>query len=191
MSKNPNPQGKGAAPVLAALDGKRADLAAVPPKHMEQVSAELFTSLFVLESEFNFEPVPGKHYFLYRQPHRFWLSMTPPRMWSEAVSGRFIGICELQDDMTWTLELDPAVADDADFMAELAERRAAFEQQLESAQTVDDLLPEYERRYTFYRRASAFALAHSLGRSMAGSGIRGLTYRQALGALPGDNAEPQ
>lgn len=189
MSKNPNPQGKGGAPVLATLNEQRAAVATVPPKQMEQVSAELFTSLFVLESDFNFKPVPGKRYFLYRQPERFWLSMTPPQMWSETVSGRFIGTCELQPDMTWTLELDQAVAEDPEFMDYLEQRRAAFEQRLDEAETVDDVLPEHERRYTFYRRATAFALAHSLGRSMEQSGIRGLSYQEALGQLTHDGGE--
>lgn len=189
MSKNPNPQGKGGAPVLATLNDQRAALAEVPPKKMEQVSTELFTSLFVLESEFNFEPVQGKRYFMYRQRERFWLSLTPPQMWSEAVSGRFIGTCQLQEDMTWTLELDDAVANDAGFMAYLEQQRAAFEQRLHDAETVDDVLPEHERGYTFHRRASAFALAYSLGRSMQQTGLRGLSYEQALGELSHDGGD--
>lgn len=187
MSDNPNPQGKGGAPVLATLNEQRAAAAEVPPKQMEQVSTELFTSLFVLESDFSFKPVPGKRYYLYRQPERFWLSMTPPTMWSEAVSGRYIGTCELQPDMTWTLELDESVAEDPEFMAYLEEQRAAFEQRLDAAETVDDVLPEHERRYAFHRRTSAFALAYSLGRSMEQTGIRGLSYEQALGQLTHDD----
>ena len=49
MPENPNPQGKGQVPVLAALaEGQRA-AAAAPAKHVEQVSVELFTSLFATE----------------------------------------------------------------------------------------------------------------------------------------------
>lgn len=189
MSKNPNPQGKGGAPVLATLNDQRAALAEVPPKKMEQVAIELFTSLFVLESEFNFKPVQGKRYFMYRQPERFWLSLTPPQMWSEAVSGRFIGVCQLQDDMTWTLELDEAVAADTSFMTWLEQQREAFEQRLHGAETVDDVLPEHERRYDFHRRASAFALAYSLGRSMEQTGLRGLSYQETLGELGHDSGD--
>lgn len=189
MSKNPNPQGKGGAPVLATLNEQRAALATVPPKHIEQVSTELFTSLFVLESEFRFQPVPGKHYFLYQQPERFWLSPTPPAILSEAVAGRFIGQCELQPDMTWTLELADEVAADPDFMAYLQQKRDAFEQRLGEAETVDDVLPVHERRYAFHRRASGFALAYSLGRSMEQSGIQGLSYDEARGMLENDDGE--
>lgn len=183
MSKNPNPDGKGASPVLATLHEASRGLASVAPKHIEQVTAELFTSLFVLESEFRFKPVPGKPYYLYEQPERFWLGITPPSMMSADVGGRFIGVCELQSDLTWTLELDQAVAEDEDFMAWLAAKRAAFERRLGEAETVDDILPVYEARLSFYRRASAFGVAHSLGRSMTASGISGLSYDEARGLL--------
>lgn len=187
MSKNPNPQGKGGSPVLAALSERRAALADVPPKRIEQVTTELFTSLFVLESEFRFQPVPGVTYYLYRKPERFWLSPTPPRILTEDVAGRFIGTCELQRDMVWTLELAPEVAGDPAFMEYLARKRAAFERRLGEVRTMDDVLPVYESRYSFYRRASAFALAYSLGRSMEQTGIRELSYHEARGELAHDD----
>lgn len=183
MSKNPNPQGKGGSPVLATLDEGRRQALTAAPKQIDQVTTELFTSLFVLESDFRFKPVPGKAYFLYRQADRDWLGLTPPSMMSESVGGRFIGTCMLQADRTWTLELAPEVADDADFMADLAARREAFEQRLEAADSVDAVLPVYERRMAFHRRASAFAVAHSLGRSMQGAGIAGLSYTEAKGLI--------
>lgn len=183
MSRNPNPQGKGGSPVLAALSRQRAGLARVPPKQISQVTTEMFTSLFVLESEFRFQPVPGMTYYLYRKPGRFWLSPTSPEILTPDVAGRFIGTCELQPDMTWTLDLAPEVAADPAFMDYLARKREAFEQRLSEAETMDDVLPVYERRYTFYRRASAFGLAYSLGRSMERAGIRGLSYDEALGRL--------
>lgn len=188
MSKNPNPQGKGGAPVLATLNEQRAAVAAVPAKHIEQVSTELFTSLFVLESDFRFKPVPGKRYFLYRKPDRFWLSIIPPGEWSETVSGRFIGTCELQADMTWTLELADEVAQDEAFLGFLEAKRAEFEQRLSEAETVDEVLPVHESRFSFYRRAFAFALARSLGTSMERAGISGLSYDEARGLL-GHDAE--
>lgn len=183
MARNPNPQGKGGSTVLATLDDQRGALAEVPPKHIEQVTTELFTSMFVLESDFRFQPVPDKPYYLYRKPEGFWLGITPPRMMREAVGGRFIGVCTLQTDMTWTLELAEDVAADAAFMDWLATKRRDFEDRLGEAETVDDVLPVYERRFAFYRRASAFAVAHSLGRSMTQSGISGLSYDEARGLL--------
>lgn len=187
MERQPNPQGKGGSLVLTTLDAQRAAAHAAPPKTVDQVSTELFTSMFVLESDFRFRPIPNKPDFLYRQDTDCWLGLTPPTMMGESVGGRFIGTCVLQADMTWTLELADDVAADADFMAELAARRARFEKRMQAADTVDQMLPVYERRFAFYRRASAFAVAYSLKRSMAGAGIAGLSYAQARAQLGHDD----
>lgn len=61
-----------------------------------------------------------------------------------------------------------------------------MESQLAAAETLDEVLPRYARRLSFYRRAAAFAVACSLGRSMAYSGIGGLSYDQARGLLSVD-----
>lgn len=184
--KTPNPQGKGQVPVLAALFERQDSLAHVPPKQIEQVSTELFTSLFVLGSEFRFKPVVGKDYFLYRKPKKFWLSMLGPHEWNEETGGQFIGRCVLQDDMTWTMEMSEAAAADPAFTAYLDRARAEFDAALQAAETVDDVLPVFEQRFGFYRRIFAFGLAHSLGRSMVGSGIAGLSYDEARKQLTHD-----
>ena len=192
MPRNPNPQGKGTSPVLATLETQRHTLAHVPPKYVEQVTTELFTSLFVLDASFRFKPVVGRDYFLYQkddpQDERFWLGLTPPSMLSTSVAGRFIGTCVLQRDLTWTLELAAEVAADATFEAYLHERRAALESRLANARALDDVLPHYERRLSFYRRASAFGVAHSLGLSMQHSGIGGLSYDEARGLIGQDTS---
>lgn len=181
-----NPDGKGASSVLATLAEARSHMPRAAPKAIDQVSTELFTSLFVLGSEFRFKPVPGKTYYLYRKPDRFWLAITPPRMLGESVAGRFIGRCVLQDDLTWTLTLAAEVAADETFMAWLGEQRAAFEQHLAQADTVDDVLPVYESSLSFYPRAAAFGVAQSLSHSMSASGISGLSYDEARGLLTDD-----
>lgn len=183
MPENPNPQGKGHIPVLAALMESRSAVAAVPPKHIEQIAAELFTSLFVLESDFKFKPVPGRNYWLYEKRGRVWLSLIGPQEWNPSIYGRFIGECELQPDMTWTLKLSEDAAADADFMARVEERRRAFDDALHDARSVDDLLPHYKADVPFFQRACAFALARSLGVSMGKAGIRGLSFEQARGLL--------
>ena len=184
MAKNPNPQGKGGSLVLNTLDAHRDLAATLPAKPVDQVSAELFTSLFVLESRFRFKPVPGQRYFLYRRDASgYWLSLTPPRMLGEAVAGRFIGDCMLQADMTWTLALSDEARNDTVFLEELEAKRRDFDQRLRSATRIEDVLPIYERGFDFYRRASAFALAYSLSHSMKRAGIHGLSYDQARGLL--------
>ena len=189
MSKNPNPQGKGQVPVLAALAEGRTAALHVPAKRIEQVSTELFTSLFILESEFRFKPVPGRPYWLYRKDGAFRLSIIPPHGWYEQVSGRYIGECQLQDDMTWTLELAEDVAEDAEFLNFLEEKRKAFERDLSEAESVEDALPRFKANFPFYQRVFAFALSSSLDASMDKSGIKGLSYEEALGQITDQSDE--
>lgn len=120
---NPNPQGKGLVPVLAALAQANQQVRIVP-KHVEQLSVELFTSLFVLESRFQFKPVRGRHYWLYRYGERFQLSLLAPAQWSTPTFDLVIGCCELHDDLAWTLELTAEAAQDSAFLAYLQHRRA-------------------------------------------------------------------
>jgi hypothetical protein len=184
MKRAPNPQGKGHLPVLSALSETRARVAAVPPKDIEQVSAELFTSLFVLESDIRFRPVPGRCYWLYRKNGCFRLSLIAPREWPRSLSGDFIGECHFHEDMTWTLSLSEQAAGDRAFLDDVERRKAEFEQRLEQARSVDELLPFYRQGGAFYQRAVAFALARSLGISMEKAGIQGLTREQARRQLP-------
>lgn len=188
MDKTPNPQGKGLVPVLETLAASRAAIA-VPPKRIEQISSELFTSLFVLESDFKFKPVVGRSYWLYRKGERFWLSLLAPEEWSAAAFGQVIGECILQDDITWTLTLDEAAAQDRALLSRIEARQRAFEQRLEKAATIADALPVFDESLPFYQRVCAAALAASLRVSMRKSGIEGLSYDQARGLLTGPGSE--
>ncbi len=187
MPENPNPQGKGLRPVLAFLEESRAPALMAQPKQIKQISLELFTSLFVLESDFKFKPVRGNNYWLYQKNGRFWLSPIRPDEWDERVYGRYIGECELHEDMTWSLEMCEEAAEDRELMASLEQRWEAFEEAMEESETVEDALPRYQGQMPFYQRAYAFALAHSLRASMQGSGIQGLSYREAQAQLPDDS----
>lgn len=186
--KTPNPQGKGLVPVLAALSAANYRSTALP-KQVEQIASELFTSMFVLESSFGFKPVQGRPYWLYHDNNRYKLSLLSPQQWSATVSGNIIGQCILHDDLTWTLELSDAAVNDAEFMAYIAERRRLFGEELQEADSVDDLLPVFRQSLPFYQRVFASAMAGSLGRSMQLSGINGLSYEQARGLLTVDNSE--
>lgn len=184
--KTPNPQGKGLVPVLAALSAATQQSIAVP-KQIEQIASELFTSMFVLESRFSFKPVQGRPYWLYREGDRYQLSLLSPQQWSATIFGEVVGQCILHEDLTWTLELSDAMANDAAFMAYIEERRRLFGEELRGAESVDDLLPVFRQQLPFYQRVFASAMAGSLGRSMQLSGIKGLSYEQARGLL---TAEP-
>lgn len=183
--KTPNPQGKGLVPVLAALSAA-SHQHIVLPKQVEQIASELFTSMFVLESSFGFKPVQGKAYWLYRVNNCYKLSLLSPQQWSATIFGDVIGQCVLHEDLTWTLELSDGAVNDTEFMAYIAERRRLFGEELQEADSVDDLLPVFRESLPFYQRVFASAMAGSLGRSMQLSGIKGLSYEQARGLLTAD-----
>ncbi|MCH8541561.1 MAG: hypothetical protein LAT58_12440 [Opitutales bacterium] len=168
MSKNPNPQGKGNLPVLRELTKNSSELARVLPKKWEQVSRELFTSLFVLESRFRFQPVSEQEYWLYCQDEDFSLSFLSP---SEKIKKTLtVGKCYLQSDMTWTLELsDEAIADQR-LQRLLEQRQEKFAEKLAAKGGLDDLLPHYHENIPFTQRVLLFALGHSLRTSLKRSG---------------------
>lgn len=183
VNKQPNPQGKGLVPVMDSLAASRARID-VPPKQIDQISSELFTSLFVLHSKFQFKPVTGKVYYLYRRHKQgFHLSMIAPQEWGGTGFGQFIGECVLQQDITWTLSLDSDAARDKELLALIETQRRQFETAMRDAETVDDVLPVYLESLPFYQRVFASALANSLKQSMQKSGIQGLSYVQARGLL--------
>jgi len=179
-SKTPNPQGKGQLPILATLSESRIAAHAAPAKGVGQITSELFTSLLVLGSDFKFKPVVGKPYFLYFKEERFRLSPLSPNDWGdERISGRFVGECALQADLTWTLALSETLSPDEYLVSLLKEKQQRFQRQLEQAERLEDILPTYQAKDDFYQRAFAFALSHSLGASMQKSGIQALDYEQA------------
>lgn len=182
MNTNPNPQGKGLVPVLSDVASSRAKVK-VPPKKIDQIAGELFTSMFVLESEFSFKPVVGREYYLYRKDGRFRLSLVGPDQWAGGMFGMFIGRCTLERDITWTLEMDERAAADRILNQFIHEKRRAFERALETAEQLGDVLPVYRDSLPYYQRLFASALACSLGISMQLSGIKGLTYDEAKGLL--------
>ena len=178
IEKNPNPQGKGNLPVLRALDRNTAMAARVLPKKWEQVSRELFTSLFVLESSFRFQPVSGQEYWLYLENDDFALSFLPPE--EKITFALTVGQCFLQSDMTWTLELTEEAIADEDLQNLLTGRQEHFAEKLAHRGGLDELLPHYNANIPFTQRVLLFALGHSLKTSLKHSG-EGEVYRITSG----------
>lgn len=158
----------------------------LPPKQIDQIETELFTSLFVLQSRFRFNPVPETPYYLYQWDGEFHLLMVGPRQWHRPYRGRYIGECRLHEDRTWTLSLDQAMSADTAFLNYLHREREKLRESLITADTVEQALPVLEERYGYYGRILAYILGRSLDISMQGSGIKGLSYAQARGLLTQD-----
>lgn len=182
--KPANPQGKGLVALLDSLQQAKQQLVA-PAKNLQQISSDLFTSLFVLNSRIRFKPTAGQTYWLYCKDEQYRLSLIAPEQWPPAQSGRYIGACQLQSDLTWTLALSDDCAADPAFLQEIADRRRQLEQKLQQAETIDEALPVYLETLPYYSRVLASALAYSLKQSMQKSGISGLSYRQAERLLAG------
>ena len=181
--QNPNPQGKGLVPVMARLQ-QHLQLP-VAPKTVAQVEMELFTSLFVLQSEIRCNPAVGQVYWLYRRSEGYRLSLVGPTEWHKTMPHRFIGRCELMMDRTWTLELAEEVAGDEQFMVQVELQRAALQQALEQAPSLEDALPGFMPNLSYQGRILAFILGRSLRTSMQLAGIAALSYREARGLLTG------
>ena len=177
--KSPNPQGKGLSPSTALL-GQLNALSSNPAKSAEQVSNELFTSLFILHSRFKFKPTVGKAYWLYQSGKLYRLSMVAPEEWSKAAFGICIGRCELHQDMTWSLELSEWAGQNKSFQQYIETKREQFNQQLNSADSLLDGLPTYQEKLPYYQRACCTALSYSLSQSMLKSGIANLDYQKAV-----------
>lgn len=188
MQKNPNPQGKGLVPVLQGVQ-HHAQRLAVPPKAITQIEMELFTSLFVLQSEIRFNPVAGQSYWLYAREEGYRLSMVAPTQWHRPLPQRCIGLCVLQADRTWTLELQPDVAGDERFMSQIEAQRQALHTALEQARQVEDILPVFAASLGYHGRIMAFILGKSLRSSMQLAGIAALSYQEAAGLLECQDAE--
>lgn len=182
MQNNPNPQGKGISPVLQDLALSRSTIP-LPPKHIDQVSSELFTSLFVLNSEFNFRPVVGRSYWLYRLEERFKLLLLGPDDWTVGHPGTFIAECVLREDVTWTLSLDESAARDERLLQLVEKQRRQLQADLERAVSLEEAMPAYIPSLAFYQRLLAFGLGGSLRASLRAAGIHTLTCNEARGLL--------
>jgi hypothetical protein len=181
--RNPNPQGKGLVPILAGLQQHMLRLQ-VPPKPITQIEMELFTSLFVLQSEIRFNPAVGQVYWLYSRPEGYRLSLIGPDEWHKEMPHRYIGRCELLVDRTWTLDLAAEVAEDAAFIAHIERQRDIFQTALEQAEHIEDILPTFVPTLSYQGRVFAYILGRSLRHSMQLSGIAALPYREAAALLP-------
>lgn len=185
MPDNPNPQGKGLVPLFQGLDRHRLDRL-LPPKKIDQVQMELFTSMFVLKSEIRFNPIPDRAYFLYQTDGRYKLLMVGPLEWTAPYRGRYIGKCILHQDRTWSMDLDAAMTSDEAFMRDITAEQDKLQQALENATCVQDVLPVFEEAMGYNSRLLAYILGKSLGLSMDMAGIRTLSYQEAKGLLSHD-----
>ena len=173
-----NPQGKGITTLLQ--DWQQFQPEASASLSVPKLLAEYFSSLLVLSAHFSFKPVRGRDYYLYYCRDQWQLSMIEPEHWNEQKRGLYFGCCQLQSDMTWTIN----VTENFQQCPALQTALQAFQQQLASHLDNDtpiaDTLPFYVEALPFYARLCATGLAKSLSLSFDTLGMLEQPARQWL-----------
>ena len=155
-----NPEGKGTHGFLS--DWCTTEPRGVVAKPEHQVLAELFTSLLVLSATFKYRPVPGCSNYLYWIDGQWSLSLIAPHEWSEKRRAGFAGTCVLQQDMTWTIVPSDRLAENERVSGAIRRFYAGFAEMLETDLTLEEILPYYVGRLSYYPRLLASALSRSV-----------------------------
>lgn len=153
-------------------------------KQQRQVLAEFFTSMLVLSAEFKYKPSVGVVNYLYYVDGTWSLSLIAPEQWSEARREGFAGTCVLQRDRTWTIEPSEQLTRDTDVADAVARFYDGFRAAMDSDGTLEDVLPFYAGKLSYYRRLNANALSRSLRATVIIGGQRKITNREWLKTLP-------
>ncbi|EAT11112.1 hypothetical protein HF888_04010 [Bermanella marisrubri] len=168
QSQNPNPQGKGLVSVLTHIGQMQPSH--VIAKTAKAWWADYFTSVLVLNAEFSFQPKQNQSYYLYLHGSRWKLSLIEPQDWGLKKDGIndnnhsriFFARCNLNSDMTWTLEPDANALEDQRIQQALNEFQRQFVADKNSEQDISNQLPFFIESLPFYRKLGATALAKSL-----------------------------
>lgn len=162
--KDGNPEGKGLNGLL--LDWNQSQPRGVVAKPHRQVLTELFTSMLVLSATFKFRPVVGATNYLYWINGEWSLSLIAPDEWSSERRAGFVATCVLQRDMTWTIGPSALLAETNPVSDALARFYDAFARTLDTDLTLEELLPFYVSRLSYYPRLYANALSRSVRTAM-------------------------
>lgn len=155
-----NPEGKGLNGFL--LDWYRTEPRGVVVKPQRQVLAEFFTSMLVLSAKFKYEPTIGVPNYLYWINGEWSLSLIGPHEWSDERREGFAGKCTLQRDMTWTIEPSAQLGGENEVSDAVARFYDGFTHMLDTDLTLEEILPFYAGKMTYYPRLFASALSRSI-----------------------------
>ncbi len=164
IQKVANPQGKGVVGVVE--DMRSYTPIAVQAKDSHQWLADYFTSTLVLSSKFGFKPVRFKDYYLYYKHHEWRLSLIEPQAWKNQHPGIFFAICNLNQDMSWSLELVDGWQEEVSLLDEIKKLETMFYDSLKQEGALVENLPFYVQDLPYYQRLGANALANSLRLSL-------------------------
>ncbi|CAA0079446.1 Uncharacterised protein [BD1-7 clade bacterium] len=174
-----NPQGKGQTPVIGAWQSAQPQTTMrKTPQHMVQ---QYYVSLLVLSAHFRFKPVKGNTYWLYLNNERWHLSLIAPT--ENPRLDHCLGRCELRNDMTWSLDIQPDALATPALKGALQRFHTDFFDWLDQDQAFDEQLPVYAEQLPFYARLAAAGLSKSV---ILSSDIKHLksSSREWLAMLP-------
>jgi hypothetical protein len=175
-----NPQGKGVTALLQDWQQFQPEVAA--SLSVPKLLAEYFSSLLVLSAHFRFKPVRGRDYYLYYCRGQWQLSLIEPEQWSEQQRGLYFGCCQLQNDMTWTIEVIANLDQYRDLQLALQTFQQQLASHLDNDSPIANTLPFYVEALPFYARLCATGLAKSLSLSFDKLGMLEQPARQWLSA---------
>ncbi|MEM6514534.1 MAG: DUF2452 domain-containing protein [Pseudomonadota bacterium] len=180
-----NPDGKSSNQFM--LDWFKTEPRGVVAKPQQQVLAEFFTSMLVLSAEFKYEPTIGVPNYLYYVNESWQLSLIAPQEWNEQRRAGFIGTCVLQADMTWTIEPASQLKDNEQLAHAIGKFWHAFDETLNTEQTLEEILPFYVRHMPYYQRLHAAGLGRSIRAAVTLGDQRSIKARDWRLSLPGAN----
>lgn len=160
---------------------------AVARKPQRQVLAEFFTSMLVLSANFKYKPAVGAINFLYYIDGRWELSLIPPDQWTQARQDGFAGSCRLLADRTWTIEPSERLTEDTAVADAVRRFYDGFRLAMDTDGTLEDVLPFFAGKFSYYRRLNANALSRSLRATATMTGDRDKPAREWALQLPSPN----
>ena len=155
-----NPEGKGVNELLLDINQSRPTGSVAKPG--SQIIADMFTSMLILSSGFKYKPLVGAANYLYRVRDEWSLSLIAPGEWSSSRRAGFVGICLLQNDMTWTIAPSTQLSQNNRTSDALRRFYNAFVKSLNTDLTLEEVLPFYVDKLPYYPRLYANALSHSI-----------------------------
>lgn len=182
-----NVDGKGASSFL--VDWDRSAPRGISRKPGRQILAELFTSMLILSASFKYRPVVGVSNYLYRVDGGWSLSLVSPDEWSSERRNGFAGTCVLQNDMTWTIRLSDQLHKEHVVVRAIGRFYDAFVDALDTDLTLEEVLPFYSKKISYFPRLHASALSRSLSASMKLGGQTATNTRRWRALLPAQQSK--
>ncbi|MEL6868328.1 MAG: hypothetical protein AAFO81_00880 [Pseudomonadota bacterium] len=156
----------------------------VVSKPQPQVLAEFFTSMLILSAEFKYKPAIGANNYLYFIDERWELSLIPPEQWTQQRQDGYAGLCRLLTDRTWTIVPSGQLTEDTPVADAVRRFYDGFRLAMDTDGTLEDVLPFFAGKFSYYRRLNANALSRSIRAATTLSGDRNKPVREWALQLP-------